>query len=119
MIRALTFGRYADDNFGGLERYVFELARGLRNEVHYTNIVARRGGAPDLEVIGETVHARPWAELAGTCLALALMRGGASAAIHWRLAREIASLPGALGGLAALAAGRAWPRPPRPVRALA
>ncbi len=66
MIRVLTFGRYADDNFGGLERYVFELVRGLRNEVHYTNIVAARGGAPDLEVVGETVYTRPWASLTGT-----------------------------------------------------
>ena len=66
MIRALTFGRYADDNFGGLERYVFELARGLQREVHYTNIVAMRGGAPDLQVVGETVYARPWANVADT-----------------------------------------------------
>jgi hypothetical protein len=28
-MRVLTFGRFADDNFGGLERYVFELARAL------------------------------------------------------------------------------------------
>jgi rhamnosyl/mannosyltransferase len=66
VIRALTFGRYADDNFGGLERYVFELARGLQREVHYTNIVARRGAAPDLQMVGETVYARPWASLADT-----------------------------------------------------
>lgn len=66
MIRVLTFGRFADDNFGGLERYVFELARGLRGKVRYTNIVARRGSAPDLEVVGETVHARPWLSVAGT-----------------------------------------------------
>jgi glycosyltransferase involved in cell wall biosynthesis len=66
LIRALTFGRYADDNFGGLERYVFELARALAAEVCYTNIVAKRGGAPDLEVVGETVYARPWASVAGT-----------------------------------------------------
>lgn len=66
-----------------------------------------------------SAHARLRNLLAGTCLALALMRGGDSAAIHWRLAREIASLPGALGGLAALVTGRVWPRPPRPVRALA
>lgn len=66
MIRVLTFGRYADDNFGGLERYVFELARGLQRDVHYTNIVARRGGAPDLQMVGETVYARPWGNLAGT-----------------------------------------------------
>jgi len=66
MIRVLTFGRYADDNFGGLERYVFELARGLRNEVRYTNIVAKRGGAPDLPIVGETVYARPWASVAAT-----------------------------------------------------
>lgn len=66
MIRVLTFGRFADDNFGGLERYVFELARGLRDAVQYTNIVARRGSAPDLEVVGETIHARPWLSVAGT-----------------------------------------------------
>jgi rhamnosyl/mannosyltransferase len=66
VIRVLTFGRYADDNFGGLERYVFELARALEPEVRYTNIVAERGGAPDLEMVGETVYARPWARLAGT-----------------------------------------------------
>lgn len=66
MIRVLTFGRYADDNFGGLERYVFELARALAAEVRYTNVVAKRGGAPDLEVVGETVYARPWASIAGT-----------------------------------------------------
>jgi rhamnosyl/mannosyltransferase len=66
MIRVLTFGRYADDNFGGLERYVFELARALEPEVRYTNIVAKRGGAPDLSMVGETVYARPWANLVGT-----------------------------------------------------
>lgn len=66
MIRVLTFGRYADDNFGGLERYVFELARGLESEVSYTNIVAERGGAPDLQMTGETVYARPWGSIAGT-----------------------------------------------------
>jgi glycosyltransferase involved in cell wall biosynthesis len=66
VIRALTFGRYADDNFGGLERYVFELARSLEREVRYTNIVAQRGGAPDLAMVGETVYARPWVSLAGT-----------------------------------------------------
>ena len=66
MIRVLTFGRFADDNFGGLERYVFELARGLEGEATYTNIVARRGGAPDTRVVGETVAAQPWFNLGGT-----------------------------------------------------
>ena len=66
MIRALTFGRYADDNFGGLERYVFELARALESQVRYTNIVAERGSAPDVQMVGETVYARPWASIAGT-----------------------------------------------------
>jgi rhamnosyl/mannosyltransferase len=66
MIHALTFGRYADDNFGGLERYVFELARALEPEVRYTNIVAKRGGAPDLPMVGETVYAHPWVNLVGT-----------------------------------------------------
>ncbi len=65
-IRVLTFGRYADDNFGGLERYVFELARALRGEVEYVNIVARRGRAPDTDTGSETVYARPLVQLGGT-----------------------------------------------------
>lgn len=66
MIRVLTFGRYADDNFGGLERYVFELARALQGEVEFVNIVAERGGRPDTPLVGETVYARPWLEIGGT-----------------------------------------------------
>ncbi|HEX5094121.1 MAG TPA: glycosyltransferase, partial [Burkholderiales bacterium] len=66
MIRVLTFGRFADDNFGGLERYVFELAHALRGEVSFVNIVAQRGAPPDLEVTGETVYARPWVSPGGT-----------------------------------------------------
>jgi rhamnosyl/mannosyltransferase len=62
----LTFGRYADENFGGVERYVFELARALRGEASFVNIVASRGGPPDLEVAGDTVYARPAFEIAGT-----------------------------------------------------
>jgi glycosyltransferase involved in cell wall biosynthesis len=69
--------------------------------------------------IGPADHPRLKRQLAGACMALALVRSGASAAVHWRLAREIATLPGALGGLAALAAGRVVPRPPQPVRSLA
>jgi rhamnosyl/mannosyltransferase len=66
LIRVLTFGRFADANFGGLERYVFELARGLQGEVEFTNIVADRGGPPDLELIGQTIRARPWFSMGGT-----------------------------------------------------
>jgi glycosyltransferase involved in cell wall biosynthesis len=65
VIRVLTFGRYADADFGGLERYVLELARVLRNEAHFTNIVAARGSAPDLEVVGDTIHAQPLGSIGG------------------------------------------------------
>jgi len=65
MIRVLTFGRYADTDFGGLERYVLELASALRGQVSFTNIVAARGGPPDLEVAGDTIYARPIAHLGG------------------------------------------------------
>ena len=66
MIRVLTFGRYADDNFGGLERYVFELARALEGEAEFVNIVAKRGAPPDVPLAGETVYARPLLHLGGT-----------------------------------------------------
>jgi rhamnosyl/mannosyltransferase len=66
VIRVLTFGRFADANFGGLERYVFELARSLAPEVHYTNIVADRGAPPDIVLAGETIRARSWFHVGGT-----------------------------------------------------
>jgi rhamnosyl/mannosyltransferase len=66
MIRVLTFGRYADDNFGGLERYVFELSRALRGDAEFANIVARRGAAPDTATGSETVYARAMMHLGGT-----------------------------------------------------
>jgi len=66
VIRVLTFGRFADDNFGGLERYVFELARALEGEVAFVNIVAERSGRPDVRLVGETVYARPVASPGGT-----------------------------------------------------
>jgi len=66
VIRVLTFGRFADDDFGGLERYVFALASSLRGEAHFTNIVARRGPPPDVALEGETVYARPVASLGNT-----------------------------------------------------
>jgi rhamnosyl/mannosyltransferase len=66
VIRVLTFGRFADDSFGGLERYVFELGRALEGEVHFVNIVAQRGPRLDVPMVGETVYARPVASLGGT-----------------------------------------------------
>ncbi len=72
MIRVLTFGRFADDNFGGLERYVFELARALEGEVSFVNIVAERGGRPDVRLAGETVYARPIASPGDTPICLTM-----------------------------------------------
>lgn len=66
MLRVLTFGRYADADFGGLERYVFELAHALRDEVRYVNIVAARGAPPDTRVTGDTIYAQPLFEVGGT-----------------------------------------------------
>lgn len=74
MIRVLTFGRFADANFGGLERYVFELARGLHGVVDYTNIVADRGRAPDVELVGKTLRAPSWFELGGTPVCPGMLR---------------------------------------------
>jgi len=65
VIRVLTFGRYSDDNFGGLERYVFELAHALQADAAFTNIVALRSGEPDARNVTRTVYARPIAHLGG------------------------------------------------------
>jgi len=90
VIRVLTFGRYADDNFGGLERYVFELGHALEGEVSFVNIVAQRGPRPDVPMAGETVYARAVAHLGGTpvCPSMpwhALRR-------HWRQPFDIVHL---------------------------
>jgi rhamnosyl/mannosyltransferase len=90
VIRVLTFGRFADDNFGGLERYVFELVRALEGDVSFVNIVAQRGPRPDVPLAGETVYARPAAHLGGTpvCPTMpwhALRR-------HWRAPFDIVHL---------------------------
>jgi glycosyltransferase involved in cell wall biosynthesis len=90
VIRVLTFGRFADDNYGGLERYVFELSRALEAEVQFVNIVAQRGARPDVPMAGETVYARPLASLGGTpvCPSMpwhALRR-------HWRQPFDIVHL---------------------------
>jgi len=66
MIHVLTFGRYADDNFGGLERYVFELARSMKGQASFVNIVAARGAPPDLDVASEIIYAPSLFELDGT-----------------------------------------------------
>jgi glycosyltransferase involved in cell wall biosynthesis len=66
VIRVLTFGRFADDNFGGLERYVFALAHALEGEVFFVNIVAHRGAPPDVAMAGETVYARALASIGDT-----------------------------------------------------
>lgn len=66
MIRVVTFGRFADDNFGGLERYVFELAHALEGQASFVNIVARRGAPPDIPMTGETVYARSLASIGDT-----------------------------------------------------
>ena len=66
MIRVVTFGRFADDNFGGLERYVIELAHALEGEASFVNIVAHRGAPPDIPMSGETVYARVLASIGDT-----------------------------------------------------
>jgi glycosyltransferase involved in cell wall biosynthesis len=66
VLRVLTFGRYADADFGGVERYTFELAHALRDEVRYVNIVAARGAPPDTRVTGQTIHAAALFEIGGT-----------------------------------------------------
>ena len=48
-IRALLFGRYADENFGGIERATQSLVQALAGEAAYVNLVADRGFKPLVE----------------------------------------------------------------------
>jgi glycosyltransferase involved in cell wall biosynthesis len=74
MLRILTFGRFADADFGGLERYVFELSRALLGSAEFINIVASRGPAPDTAVNGRVVHARSIGSLGGVPICLGMPR---------------------------------------------
>jgi rhamnosyl/mannosyltransferase len=74
MLRILTFGRFADADFGGLERYVFELSRALLGTAEFTNIVASRGPAPDTVVNGRVVHAGSIGSLGGVPICLGMPR---------------------------------------------
>jgi len=42
-LRVLLFGRYADAEFGGIERHVRSLVQALRGQVDYVNLVEGRG----------------------------------------------------------------------------
>lgn len=59
-MKALHFGRFHNDNFGGLERHVALLLRGLSREMHVDNLVANEEfTAQKLEVAGYRVYKAP------------------------------------------------------------
>lgn len=59
-MKALHFGRFYNDNFGGLERHVALLLRGLSLEMHVDNLVASDDfSAQTLQVGGYCVYKAP------------------------------------------------------------
>ena len=59
-MNALHFGRFYNDNFGGLERHVALLLRGLSREMHVDNLVASDDfSAQILQVAGYRVYKVP------------------------------------------------------------
>jgi rhamnosyl/mannosyltransferase len=69
-VRVLHFGRFYNDQFGGLERHIDSLLRGLKPYCELDNLVAHEGWATDtVEADGYTVHKVPsLGVLAGTAL---------------------------------------------------
>jgi glycosyltransferase involved in cell wall biosynthesis len=63
-IHALLFGRYADAQFGGIERHVRSLVDALRDEVQYVNLVEGRGFADGPPWPCPVVHSRAIAVVA-------------------------------------------------------
>ena len=63
-IRVLLFGRYADAEFGGIERHVRTLAECLRDEVQFVNLVEGRGYAEDAPWPCPVHHSRAVATIA-------------------------------------------------------
>jgi glycosyltransferase involved in cell wall biosynthesis len=63
-LRVLLFGRYADAEFGGIERHVRSLVEALRDDVQYVNLVEGRGldAGPPWEC--PVVHTRSLAVIA-------------------------------------------------------
>lgn len=59
-MKALHFGRFYNDNFGGLERHVALLLRGLSREMHVDNLVASDDfSAQTLQLTGYRVYKAP------------------------------------------------------------
>lgn len=44
-LRVLIFGRYADENYGGVERHAHGLVRALAEDVEFVNVAALRGSS--------------------------------------------------------------------------
>lgn len=101
--RVLCFGRFADADFGGLERHVRALCQALRNDVFYVNLVAARDAAHDTADLCPTVRAATLGTLASTplCPTMPVL----AARLHQQYRFQIAHLhlPDPMSHLAALA----------------
>ena len=59
-MRVLHFGRFYNDNFGGLERHVANLLDGLSSSIHVANVVANeRFGLDVIELPRYKVYKAP------------------------------------------------------------
>lgn len=106
-IRVLLFGRYADENYGGVERHVHDLIRALAGEADCVNLVADRGLRPyGGDWPCKLVRTRSLAVVAGTPLCPAMP--WIARALHRKHSFQIAHLhfPDPMSHLAALALPR-------------
>jgi rhamnosyl/mannosyltransferase len=104
MIRVLQFGRYADAEYGGLERHVHDLVRALAGAADCIDLVADRGLPPyGGDWPCELVRARALAVVASTPLCPAMP--WIARALHRKHSFQIAHLhfPDPMSHLAALA----------------
>lgn len=107
-MKALHFGRFHNDNFGGLERHVALLLRGLSRSMHVDNLVANEGFSNQaLSADGYQVYKVPSLGVFAS-MALCPTMPWRARALHRREHYDIAHLhfPDPMAHLAALALPR-------------
>lgn len=107
-MKALHFGRFHNDNFGGLERHVALLLRGLSRSMHVDNLVANEGfSSQTLSAEGYQVYKVPSLGVFAS-MALCPAMPWRARSLHRREHYDIAHLhfPDPMAHLAALALPR-------------
>lgn len=102
-LRVLCFGRFADADFGGLERHVRALCQALHEDVFYVNLVAARDALRDTADLCPTIRVPTLGTFASTPICPAMPLRAAQLNRQHRFQIAHLHFPDPMSHLAALA----------------